>query len=117
SLSTTQFMTHLFCVFSTDPPPPDIYTLSLHDALPISPSTSVSWGLTGIIRYPARCMYSDTSWLGRIGFDDNPTTAIVLYLRKMPAIGSPPLCAPNSDPSGTSTLIASLLPSLLSSVL
>src|SRR5205823_8093635 len=83
SLSTTQFMTHLFCVFSTDPPPPDIYTLSLHDALPISPSTSVSWGLTGIIRYPARCMYSDTSWLGRIGFDDNPTTAIVLYLRKM----------------------------------
>src|SRR6266576_714255 len=62
-------------------------------------------------------MYSDTSWLGRIGFDDNPTTAIVLYLRKMPAIGSPPLCAPNSDPSGTSTLIASLLPSLLSSVL
>jgi hypothetical protein len=35
-------------------------------------------------------MYSDTSWLGRIGFDDNPTTAIVLDLLKMPAMGSPP---------------------------
>src|SRR5437867_8847467 len=26
----------IFCSFFTDTPPPDIYTLSLHDALPIS---------------------------------------------------------------------------------
>src|SRR6266852_4481906 len=52
-------------------------------------------------------MYSVTSWLGRIGFEDNPTTAIVLQLFKISAMGSAPLLAPNSDLSGTSTLIAS----------
>src|SRR5215469_14023014 len=54
-------------------------------------------------------MYSETSWLGRLGFDDNPTTAIVLYLLKMSAIGSPRPFTANSDPSGSSTLIASFL--------
>src|SRR5215210_1248697 len=28
-------------------------------------------------------MYSDTPWLGRMGLFDRPTTAIVLYLRRM----------------------------------
>ena len=54
-------------------------------------------------------MYSDTAWLGRIGFEDNPTTAIVLHFCKISEIGSVPFLAPNSDPSGTSTLIASFL--------
>src|SRR5690606_41233999 len=29
-------MSCVLCFFFTDPPPPDIFTLSLHDALPIS---------------------------------------------------------------------------------
>src|SRR5699024_12555218 len=38
-LSTTPFLPHLVCssFFFNDPAPPAIYTLSLHDALPISP--------------------------------------------------------------------------------
>src|SRR5215472_8836848 len=51
-------------------------------------------------------MYSDTSWLGRIGFDDSPTTATVRYLLRISATGSRP-CAPSSEPSARSTLISS----------
>src|SRR5437764_1808086 len=53
-------------------------------------------------------MYSETSWLGRIGFEDNPTTAIALHLLKISAIGSAPL-ASNSDPSGIAILMFSVL--------
>src|SRR5436305_13611562 len=52
-------------------------------------------------------MYSVTSWLGRVGFDDNPTTAIVLHFCSISAIGSAPLFAAKSEPSGTRTFIAS----------
>src|SRR6266568_4688886 len=58
-------------------------------------------------------MYSVTSWLGRIGFDDNPTTAIVLHFFRISAIGSAPRFAANSEPSGTSTLIELLTHSSL----
>src|SRR6516162_146301 len=50
-------------------------------------------------------MYSDTSWLGRMGFDDNPTAAIVLHFFRISWIASTPRVAANSEPSGTSTLI------------
>src|SRR5205823_13696691 len=39
SLSSIELVTHMLCFpffFFNDPPPPEIYTLSLHDALPIS---------------------------------------------------------------------------------
>src|SRR5689334_20415181 len=51
-------------------------------------------------------MYSVTSWLGLIGFEDNPTTAIVLHFFKMFVMGSLPFFAANSDVSGGSSLIA-----------
>src|SRR6185503_14865623 len=38
---------------------------------------SVSKGFTGIIRYPACCMYSATPKLGRYRLLERPTTAIV----------------------------------------
>src|SRR5207249_10538819 len=47
-------------------------------------------------------MYSVTPWLGRIGFEDSPTTAIVLYFFRSSRIVS----ALASAPSGSSTLIA-----------
>src|SRR5438046_3220422 len=77
-------------------------------AYDFSPSTSVSFGFTGIIRYPALCMYSVTPWLGRIGFEDSPTTAIVLLSSKTFVIASPSRCRLISAPSGMSTLIARL---------
>src|SRR5689334_10494779 len=51
-------------------------------------------------------MYSVTSWLGRIGFDDNPTTAIVLHFLKISATGSALPCGTKLELSGTNTLIA-----------
>src|SRR4051794_13552512 len=48
-----------------------------------SPRTSVSVGLTGMMRYPDRCMYSDTPKLGRIRLLDRPTTAMVFAARKI----------------------------------
>src|SRR5277367_2062329 len=47
-------------------------------------------------------MYSVTLQLGRAGFEDNPTTAIVLYLFRISRIGS----AAAITPSGNNTLIA-----------
>src|SRR5271169_1946051 len=46
-------------------------------------------------------MYSVTPKLGRVGFEDNPTTAIVLYLFRICRIGS----AEALTPSGNNTLI------------
>src|SRR5438876_10387384 len=51
-------------------------------------------------------MYSVTPWLGRIGFEDNPTTAIVLYFFSSSRIASVPGCPKEFPPSGRSTLIA-----------
>src|SRR5437660_8118391 len=53
-------------------------------------------------------MYSVTPWLGRIGFEDSPTTAIVLLSSKTFVIASPSRCRLISAPSGMSTLIARL---------
>src|SRR5205085_12183216 len=45
SLTLPQLIHHLYrqSFFFTHPPPPHIYTLSLHDALPISPSMPPIW--------------------------------------------------------------------------
>src|SRR5260370_29603547 len=51
-----------------------------------------------MIRYPARCIYSDTPWLGLQLFSDSPTTAIVcadcrrlaITAAQLLAIGAPP---------------------------
>src|SRR5260370_16680395 len=51
-------------------------------------------------------MYSVTPWLGRIGFEDNPTTAIVLNFFRISRIVSAPGCVKESAPSGTKILIA-----------
>src|SRR5260370_41942138 len=51
-------------------------------------------------------MYSATPWLARIGFEDNPTTAIVLYFLRISRIVSAPGCLEKSAPSGTKILIA-----------
>src|SRR6266568_2437474 len=51
-------------------------------------------------------MYSDTSWLGRIGLEDNPTTAIVLLSLNIFVIGSPSPRPPISAPPGMCTLMA-----------
>src|SRR5215471_10299586 len=45
-------------------------------------------GFTGIMRYPWLCMYAETPWLGRRGFEESPTTAMVLERRSRSAIGS-----------------------------
>jgi hypothetical protein len=63
---------------------------SSNRAYAFSPKTSVSFGFTGIIRYPAAFKYSATPCEARIGFDDNPTTAIVFASRKTCATASPP---------------------------
>src|SRR5258708_1635180 len=55
-----------------------------------------------MIRYPAPCMYSVTPKLGRIGFEDNPTTAMVLYFFRILRMAS----AFASAPPGSSVLIA-----------
>src|SRR5467141_1834902 len=41
-----------------------------------------------MIRYPDSCIYSVTPKLGRTGFEDNPTTAIVLYFFRTSRIAS-----------------------------
>src|SRR2546430_11423230 len=51
-------------------------------------------------------MYSVTPWLGRIGFEDNPTTAMVLLSSRIFVIASPSRCPLISAPSGMSTLMA-----------
>src|ERR1700674_2381005 len=55
-------------------------------------------------------MYSVTPKLGRIGFEDNPTTAMVLYFFRSSRIASPPACVTaclkSFAPHGRSTLIA-----------
>src|SRR5260370_9801310 len=51
-------------------------------------------------------MYSVTPWLGRIGFEDNPTTAIVLLSLSIFVIGSPSPRPPVSAPPGMCTLMA-----------
>src|SRR5215472_5847316 len=62
-------------------------------------------------------MYSVTSKLCRIVFEDKPTTAIVLHSFRISVMGSLPSLVRNSEPSGTRTLIASQTrPSLLVSL-
>src|SRR6267142_129452 len=51
-------------------------------------------------------MYSVTPELGRIGFEDNPTTAILLYFFRSSRIASPLACAHTFALPGSSTLIA-----------
>src|SRR5438552_220436 len=51
-------------------------------------------------------MYSVTPWLGRIGFEDSPTTAIILLSPSIFVIGSTSARPPISAPPGTRTLIA-----------
>src|SRR5712672_3866472 len=51
-------------------------------------------------------MYSVTPKLGRIGFDDNPTTAIVLYCFRSSRIASELAGVLASELSGRRTLIA-----------
>src|SRR6266851_5214015 len=51
-------------------------------------------------------MYSVTPWLGRIGFEDNPTTAIVLLSLSIFVIGSPSPRPPVSAPPGMCILMA-----------
>src|ERR1700683_472095 len=73
-----------------------------------SPNTSRSFGFTGIIRYPDRFKYSATPLLGRIRFDDSPTTAITLLDRSTLFIVS-------FSPLLESILQLSALPAFLSS--
>src|SRR5947208_16230981 len=51
-------------------------------------------------------MYSVTPKLGRSGFEDNPTTAMVLLSFNIFVIGSPSPRPPTSAPPGMCTLMA-----------
>src|SRR5437763_13495590 len=51
-------------------------------------------------------MYSVTPWLVRSGFEDSPTTAIVLSFLRSSRIASAPGCPKAFGPSGSSTLMA-----------
>src|SRR6267142_2455381 len=51
------------------------------------------------------CMYSVTPKLGRIGFEDNPTTAMVLLSLNIFVIGSPSPRPPISAPLGMCALM------------
>src|SRR5687767_16026741 len=61
-------MLTFFFFFFIDPPTPEIYTLSLHDALPISPVARVgiaAEGVPGGLTVPASVCFSNP-------FTDNP---------------------------------------------
>src|SRR5207244_13133467 len=55
TLPHTSFPTSPFRSFSTSPPTTEIYTLSLHDALPIYPSGIRETGCRRIVSISARC--------------------------------------------------------------
>src|SRR5206468_10263338 len=75
--------------FYTPPPPTQLYTLSLHDALPISRSFSLLLGSRTCLSEPkGESVVSDASKRKSYGSSLSPCVASALTRRRSPPIGA-----------------------------